>query len=56
MSSFDIFENLSGLFVACLEDFVEFENFGLFWSDIFSPLNAYGSHIMHRSIDLVLLL
>jgi len=30
MSSLDIFENFSGLFVACLEDFVEFEIFGLF--------------------------
>ena len=35
MSRFDIFENFSGLFIACLEDFVEFENFGLFWSKIF---------------------
>ena len=35
MSSFDIFENFSGLFVARLEDFVEFEIFGLFWSKIF---------------------
>jgi len=42
MSSLDIFENFSGLFVACLEDFVEFE---------ISLLNAYGSHIMHISID-----
>jgi len=52
MSSSDILEKFSSLFAACLEDFVKFEIFGLFWSYFFSRL----THFMHRSTDLVLFL